>query len=103
MDRIRRLPADDANQVVGAVKAVRRTQDSKIRFGSKVAAAVKLRIIDEALGSEIVGFYTARKYIHIHAELRQTDLEWQIASARDAYRRLLLFKTQVSRWLATPG
>lgn len=103
MDRIRRLPADDANQIVGAVQAVRRTQASKIRFDSKVATAVNLGIIEEALGREIAGFYTARNYIHIHAELRQTDLEWQIAFARDAYRRLQPFKTQVSRWLAIPG
>ena len=103
MEKIRSLPADDATKIVGAVRAVRRTQASKIRFDSKVAAAINLGVIDGALGKEIVGYYTARNYIHIHAELRQTDLEWQIAFARDAYRRLLPFKTQVSTWRALRG
>jgi hypothetical protein len=99
MDRIRGLDAEDSVNIVGAVRATRRTQESKIRFDSKVAAAVTLGIIDENLGREITGFYTARNYIHIHAELRQTDLEWQISFARDAYRRLLPFKDQASKWL----
>ncbi|MGO4102633.1 hypothetical protein AB4Y63_01650 [Leifsonia sp. YAF41] len=99
MDRIKSLNSGDSNEVVGAVRTTRRTQESKIRFDSKVAAAVALGIINEDLGSEIAGFYTARNYIHIHAELRQTDLEWQISFARDAYRRLLPFKTQASTWL----
>ncbi|KLU10237.1 hypothetical protein ABL57_07930 [Kocuria sp. SM24M-10] len=99
MDRIRRLDRVDSGDIVGAVYAVRRTQESKIRFDSKVAAAVELGILDEDLGKEIAGYYTARNYIHIHAELRQTDLDWQISFARDAYRRLLPFKTQASNWL----
>lgn len=98
-DRIRGLDAVDSGDIVGAVRATRRTQEPKIRFDSKVTAAVKLGIIDAGLGSEIAGFYTARNYIHIHAELRRTDLKWQIPFARDAYRRLLPFKTQVSTWL----
>jgi hypothetical protein len=101
MDRIRALAADDADRIVGAVKATRRTQDSKIRFDSKVATAVQLGILTEELGREITGFYTARNYIHIHAELRQTDLDWQISFARDAYRRLAPFKDQVTLWLAS--
>ncbi|EHM22334.1 hypothetical protein MBOL_12360 [Mycobacteroides abscessus subsp. bolletii BD] len=80
--------------------ARRRTQESKIRFDSKVAAAVKLGILEEVLGREIAGFYTARNYIHIHAELRQTDVDWQVSFARDAYRRMEPFKAQVSSWLA---
>jgi hypothetical protein len=100
MERIRRLGSDDADDVVGAVLARRRTQESKIRFDSKVEAAVKLGILEEALGREIKGFYTARNYIHIHAELRQTDVDWQVSFARDAYRRLEPFKAQVSSWLA---
>ena len=99
MDRIRALDSNDSNEIVGAVRAKRRTQDSKIRFDSKVAAAVALGMIDGDLGKEITGFYTARNYIHIHAELRQKDLDWQISFARDAYRRLTPFKTQVSAWL----
>lgn len=99
MERIRRLGASDASDIVGAVLARRRTQESKIRFDSKVAAAVKLGMLDEALGHEIAGFYTARNYIHIHAELRQTDVDWQVSFARDAYRRLEPFKAQVSSWL----
>jgi hypothetical protein len=100
MDRIRALPEDDARDIVGAVHRERRMQEPKIRFDSKVAAAVELGMLDEALGREIAGFYTARNYIHIHAELRQTDLEWQISFARDAYRRLVPFKSQVSAWRA---
>ncbi|MGO1545599.1 MAG: hypothetical protein ACTHXA_14795 [Gulosibacter sp.] len=100
MDRIRRLDADDAEDIVGAVHAPRRTQESKIRFDSKVAAAVDLGMINEGLGHEIAGYYTARNYIHIHAELRQEDFEWQIAFARDAYRRLKPFKEQVWAWLS---
>jgi hypothetical protein len=100
MERIHCLPASDANDIVGAVLATRRAPESKIRFDSKVAAAVELGILDEALGREIKGFYTARNYIHIHAELRQTDVDWQVSFARDAYRRLLPFKAQVSSWLA---
>lgn len=99
MDRIHRLDAADSSDIVGAVRQTRRTQDSKIRFDSKVAAAVALGIIDEDLGNEITGFYTARNYIHIHAELRQTDLAWQISFSRDAYRRLEPFKAQASKWL----
>lgn len=99
MNRIHRLDGVDSGDIVGAVRKTRRTQESKIRFDSKVAAAVKLGILDKDLGKEITGFYTARNYIHIHAELRQTDLEWQISFARDAYRRLLPFKAQVSTWL----
>lgn len=101
--RIRALDTPDSGDIVGAVRATRRTRESKIRFDSKVAAAVTLGMIDQALGHEIAGFYTARNYIHIHAELRQTDLEWQIAFARDAYRRLSPFKAQVSEWLAAQG
>ncbi|BBX15216.1 hypothetical protein CRI77_22390 [Mycolicibacterium duvalii] len=100
MDRIRRLDAGDANDIVGAVMATRRAQESKIRFDSKVAAAVELGMLDEALGEEVKGFYTARNYIHIHAEIRQTDFDWQVSFARDAYRRLEPFKSQVSSWLA---
>lgn len=100
MERIRRLDAEDAGDIVGAVRATRRTQDSKIRFDSKVNAAVELGILDDVLGGEIAGYYTARNYIHIHAELRQTDFDWQVSFARDAYRRLAPFKAQVSSWLA---
>ncbi|BBB40728.1 hypothetical protein [Mycobacteroides abscessus] len=100
MKRIRTLGSGDAKDVVGAVLARRRTQESKIRFDSKVAAAVKLGILEEVLGREIAGFYTARNYIHIHAELRQTDVDWQVSFARDAYRRMEPFKAQVSSWLA---
>lgn len=100
MDRIRILQDSDANDIVGAVLATRQAQESKIRFDSKVAAAVELGMLDEALGREIKGFYTARNYIHIHAELRQTDFAWQVSFARDAYQRMEPFKTQVSSWLA---
>lgn len=100
MDRIRRLDDDDANDIVGAVMATRRAQESKVRFDSKVAAAVELGILDESLGSEIKGFYTARNYIHIHAEIRHKDFDWQVSFARDAYRRMQPFKSQVSSWLA---
>jgi len=100
MDRIRCLDASDANNIVGAVLGRHRTRESKIRFDSKVEAAVKLGILDEKLGHEIKGFYTARNYIHIHAELRQADLDWQVPFARDAYRRLEPFKDQASSWLA---
>lgn len=100
MDRIRSLDAEDSAEIVGAVRAVRRTQESKIRFDSKVQAAIELGILTADLGREIGGFYTARNYIHIHAELRQGDFEWQIAFARDAYRRLRPFKDQVVAWLA---
>jgi hypothetical protein len=100
MERIRGLDAVDAGDIVGAVRKTRRTQESKIRFDSKVAAAVKLGILDEDLGEEIAGFYGARNYIHIHAELRQSDFDWQISFARDAYRRLQPFKEQVVIWLA---
>lgn len=100
VDRIRKLDADDAEDIVGAVRATRRTQESKIRFDSKVAAAVELGMVDDSLGREIAGYYSARNYIHIHAELRQQDFAWQIAFARDAYRRLRPFKDQVSEWLA---
>jgi hypothetical protein len=100
MERIRRLNTDDSDNIIGAVWAKRRTQASKIRFDSKVSAAVTLGLIDEALGHEIAGYYTARNYIHIHAELRQADFEWQVSFARDAYRRLGPFKAQVSAWLA---
>lgn len=99
MEKIRNLNAADAADIVGAVQATKRTQESKIRFDSKVAAAVALGIIDGDLGNEIAGFYTARNYIHIHAELRQSDLDWQVSFARDAYRRLQPFKTQVASWL----
>lgn len=99
MDRIRGLDAVDAADIVGAVRKSRRIQESKIRFDSKVTAAVGLGILDEDLGKEIAGFYTARNYIHIHAELRQSDFDWQISFARDAYRRLQPFKEQVVRWL----
>lgn len=100
MERIRRLDADDAEDIVGAVLATRRTQESKIRFDSKVAAAVDLGMLSDSLGHEVAGYYTARNYIHIHAELRQEDFEWQIAFARDAYRRMKPFKEQVSAWLS---
>lgn len=103
VDRIRKLDADDAEEIVGAVRATRRTQESKIRFDSKVAAAVELGMLNDTLGREIAGYYSARNYIHIHAELRQEDFEWQIAFARDAYRRLRPFKDQVSEWLASRG
>jgi len=103
MDRIRRLDAEDSGDIVGAVLATRRTQESKIRFDSKVKAAVELGVLDEDLGREVAGFYTARNYIHIHAELRQTDFDWQVSFARDAYRRLEPFKAQVSAWLANRG
>lgn len=101
MDRIHNLHADDAEDIVGAVTATRRTQESKIRFDSKVVAAVNLGIVSEALGREIAGYYTARNYIHIHAELRREDFDWQIAFARDAYRRLKPFKEQVSAWISS--
>lgn len=100
MDRIRKLKTDDAGDIVGAVRATRRTQESKIRFDSKVSAAVGIGMLSDDLGHEIKGFYTARNYIYIHAELRQEDFEWQIAFARDAYRRLKPFKEQVSAWLS---
>jgi hypothetical protein len=100
MDRIRGLDAIDAGAIVGAVLKARRTQESKIRFDSKVAVAVKLGILDEPLGKEITAFYAARNYIHIHAELRQTDLDWQISFSRDAYRRLQPFREQVVNWRA---
>jgi len=101
VDKIRSLPSPDAGSIVGAVRETRATSPSKIRFDSKVACAVALGIIDDALGCEIKGFYTARNYIHIHAELRQKDLQWQISFARDAYRRLLPFKAQASAWMAS--
>lgn len=100
MDRIRRLNADDAEDIVGAVRATRRTQESKIRFDSKVTVAVELGMLSASLGREIAGYYTARNYIHIHAELRQEDLDWQITFAREAYRRLRPFKDQVSVWIS---
>lgn len=99
MEKIRNLNAADAPDIVGAVQSTKRTQESKIRFDSKVAAAVALGIIDGGLGNEIAEFYTARNYIHIHAELRQSDLNWQVSFARDAYRRLQPFKIQVADWL----
>lgn len=100
MDMIRGLDAEDSAEIVGAKRTVRRTQESKIRFDSKVDAAIELGILSEELGREIGAFYTARNYIHIHAELRHEDFEWPIAFARDAYRRLKPFKDQVVAWLA---
>lgn len=100
MDRIRRLGSEEANKIVGAVRQTRRTVESKIRFDSKVEAAIDLGVINADLGHEIQGFYSARNYIHIHAELRQKDLQWQLSFARDAYRRLLPFREQASKWLA---
>lgn len=100
LDRIRKLKADDAADILGAVRTTRRTTESKIRFDSKVQAAVELGILSPELGNEIKGFYTARNYIHIHAELRHKDLQWQISFARNAYRRLQPFKEQASKWMA---
>jgi hypothetical protein len=98
MDRILALDTNDSGEIVSAVRKTRRAQESKIRFDSKVMAAVALGIIDAELGKEITGLHTARNYIHIHAELRQADLEGQISFARNAYRRLLPFKTHLSEW-----
>lgn len=99
MDRIRRLDSVDSGDIVGAVRTTRRTQESKIRFDRKVEVAVNLGILDTDLGKDIAGFYAARNYIHIHAELQQSDVDWQISFARNAYRRLMPFKTQASNWL----
>ncbi|WP_073706554.1 hypothetical protein [Glutamicibacter sp. 0426] len=100
MNRIRDMKTDDSDDIVGAVKTTKRTQVTKIRFDKKVTAAVALGIIAMDLGDEITSFYTARNYIHIHAELSQPDLEWQISFARDAYLRLQPFKDQATSWLA---
>jgi len=99
MDKVGGLNYHDAGEIVGAVRAKRRTQESKIRFDRKVEAAVELEILDPELGREIAAFYTARNYIHIHAELSNKDVEWHVSFARDAYRRLAPFKAQASEWL----
>ncbi|SBN62771.1 hypothetical protein GA0004736_1679 [Curtobacterium sp. 9128] len=101
MMRIRALDTADAAEVIGAKFAVRRTQESKVRFEKKVDAAVSLGIIDAALGGEIAEIYSARNSIHIHADLkRAAEMQWQIDFSRTAYRRLKPFTEQAATWMA---
>jgi hypothetical protein len=60
---------------------------------------VLLGIIDEGLAAELKAFYAARNMIHIHAEMRRgASWSWELQFARDAYRRLQVFKEQVLDW-----
>jgi hypothetical protein len=70
-DRLAKLGAPDGRRGVTAIESTIRLEETKVRFDSKVRAAVKLGIIDQPLDDELIEFYTARNMIHIHAELRK--------------------------------
>lgn len=58
-------------------------------------------MIDASLGNELIGFYSARNLLHIHAEMKSSsNRNGEIDLSRIAYRRLQPFKTQVEEWLA---
>lgn len=99
MEKIESMDSADALDIVGAVYRSSKTQVSKVKFPDKVAAAVELGIVSPELGDEIAEFYKARNYIHIHAELRNSGVDWKIDFARDAYRRMLPFRDQASAWV----
>jgi hypothetical protein len=97
--RLSEIQAPNGRRVVAAVEAEIRLSEIKVRFDSKTRAAVALGIIDEALGDELIEFYTARNMIHIHAELRKGVVwAWEIEFARQAYWRLERFRDQAVKW-----
>jgi hypothetical protein len=86
--------------LVAACEKREHVPEHRVRFEYKADAAERLGIVDAALAEELKEFYRARNMIHIHAELkRDADWEWQIAFAREAYRRLEPFRSQVLQWV----
>jgi hypothetical protein len=97
--KLAEAPAPDSRAVVAAIESWITHDETKVRFEHKADAAVSLGIIDGGLAAELKDFYAARNMIHIHAEIRRgADWSWELQFARDAYRRLHVFKKQVLDW-----
>lgn len=75
---------------------------NNIRFDDKAACAENMGIISEGLCRDLVDLYSARNAIHIHAEIRK-DIYYEIELSKKAYRRMKIFREQVSAWLIDNG
>jgi hypothetical protein len=82
---------------------VRKPRDiTKLRFDQKAICACSLGFITAVLRDELIGLYEARNAIHIHAEIKK-NTNYHLDLSRRAYRRMILFKRQVSSELASRG
>lgn len=98
-DQLAQAPTDGGRRVVAAIESCHKVDEAQVRFEHKADTAANLGIIREALAAELKDFYSARNMIHIHAEIRKgADWTWELAFARDAYRRLHVFRDDVLAW-----
>lgn len=97
--KLDKLLEHDGKTVLPMYKTVSKIDETKIRFDKKAECAEKLGLIDAGLRDELIEFYEARNAIHIHAEIRK-GLSYELDLSKRAYRRLMPFKDQITRWLA---
>ena len=90
----------DGKNIIPTYEAIGKTDESKVRFDNKAECAESLGMIEHWLTEELVEFYEARNAIHIHAEIKKS-LDYQLDLSKRAYRRMSLFKEQITAWLAT--
>lgn len=74
----------------------------QIRFEHKADAAYSLGLIDEILRDELKDIYALRNAIHLHAEI-QRGISYEIEMSLMAYRRMQVFKLQVTNGLKKYG
>lgn len=71
-----------------------------IRFDDKVDAAIKIGFVQDLLGEEIKEFYKLRNAIHLDSAVKN-NVEYEIAKAKLAYRRLQPFLIGVQGFLTS--
>jgi hypothetical protein len=97
--KLQEISVSLGRNVVAAVEATIHLEETKVRFDSKARAAVKIGMIDDNLGDELIDFYATRNMIHIHAELKRgADWNWELKYSGQAYWRLKKFKQQIEAW-----
>ena len=101
MDALEKHLEHDGKTLIPTYETIGKTAETKVRFDRKAEYACSLGIIEPLLRDELIEFYEARNSIHIHAEIRK-GLSYELYLSKRSYRRMQLFKEQVSKWLPAP-
>lgn len=102
MDALKSSLSHGGHDIVPMYETVAKKDLNNIRFDDKAACARDMGIISDGLCQDLVELYSARNAIHIHAEIRK-EIGYEIELSRTAYRRMKVFREQVSAWLNENG
>jgi hypothetical protein len=76
--------------------------ERKIVFEEKAKVALELGLIDQAIYEVVVGVYSLRNAIHLHAELRR-NIAYEIETAKGAYWHLQGFCRRIADRMVKDG